>query len=133
MTRKVLFAAFCALALVGCKKTADVPDKPGEVVVTGEAVDVTSSSATLVAYYNTTRYMRFDDKWMYYSTSRDAVKTSKFINSPTEESSKGAYFKVTGLQPATTYYYCAYVDYYYITTSNRRVYGEIRSFTTLAE
>lgn len=133
MIRKIFCIAICALALIACNKTQDGLNGPESVVVTGEALDVTSSSATMVAYYNTTRYMHFDYKRMYYSTSPDVVTTGNYISCPTEERGRGGYFKVIGLQPATTYYYCAYVLYYYVTTSDQNVFGEVKSFTTLAE
>jgi len=96
-------------------------------VITGEATDVTSSSATL----NGTVYLLISTKWFEYGTISGAydnivydVRGTITNNASKEEVSAS----ISGLLAATTYYYRLVV---YEKPPGGYTYGNEKSFTTL--
>ena len=135
MTRKILFFAFCALALAACNKNSEDIAPEGKVLETKEAYDITPFTAKLASdVHITSKTLRFqpsmicstdpnpdwDNNISYsiYETVTDAQGDTLAVN-----------YHYGGLKPATTYYYRAYAEYRYLNT-DKEAYGEIKSFTT---
>lgn len=131
MTRKVLFIALCALALVACKKASDEGLDLSKAVVTGDVINLTSTSATVTVFYNPIANMKIDKKYVYFSTASNPEEGDKHWSNRYDDPETGANcFVFTGLQPGTTYYYQGYMYYDMGVLSNAKAYGEVKSFTT---
>lgn len=134
MTRKVFFIAFCALALVACKKSPDGEMDLRNAVVTGDVINLTSTSATVTVFYNQVANMKIDKKYVYFSTDSNPKEDINGVvswNNRYDDPETGANcFIYTGLQPGTTYYYQGYMTYDMGFVSNATAYGEVKSFTT---
>ena len=127
--RKIVFVALCAIAVLGCKKES-VQSLDG-VAVTGEALDVTSMTVTLVSRFNIPDSMTPEKRGVLVSTSPD-------VNANNYE--RGFFMKddvvdneyrvdIPDLEPEKTYYYRAYVRFKY---TKQSVCGDVKSFTTPA-
>lgn len=133
MIRKILCIAICALALVGCQKSPDVPELLCSVV-TGDVSDVTPFSATISA-----RYFRYS---FMVDTQERGIYCSLDHNPGPENSfdpfnwwwgdDDWKFFQFNNLEPATTYYYRVFMRYKYISQEKIEL-GEVKSFTTPAE
>ena len=131
MTRKVLFVAICALALVACKKNSeDTLDLAG-MFVTGEAVDVTAFTATLIAHYHPIASVDVDKFGMFCSKDPDPDwDNNVWYVSMSEDNMKEEYrFKAAPLEPNTRYYYRTFIKTGALGIYNETL-GEVRSFTT---
>lgn len=127
--RKVIFAALCVLAVFGCKKNSN--EVVANLVVTGDAVDLTPFSATLIASYNPMYFMEVNQCGIYGSTEPGFTSSNYSFHRSTYDSPlEPEYrFEITGLEPGTTYYYRAYMDYE-VSFLDKHDFGEIRQFTT---
>ena len=131
--RKFFFFALCAIAVLGCKKASGEYFDYSTVAVTGEAVDLTPFSATLICNFNITSSMN-PDKWgVVGSTDPNPARgNSSFGYSMSSDEVAPEYrFEISSLEPETTYYYRAFMELVGIGT-DPVVYGEIRQFTTPA-
>ena len=133
--RKIIFVAFCTLALIACKKgTVGTPTLEIEMI-TKDAIDVTPFSATLVASFNVGPGVKNLKTDMIYSTEPDptwdnligyyGIKDRDYYGDTQEY-----HFRTEErLQPGTKYYYRPYAEYE-IYRNDKEVYGEVKSFTT---
>ena len=131
--RKIVFVALCAIAVFGCKKASGEYFDYSTVAVTGEAVDLTPFSATLICNFNITSSMN-PDKWGVVGSTdpNPARDNSSFGYSMSSDEVAPEYrFEISSLEPETTYYYRAFMELVGIGT-DPVVYGEIRQFTTPA-
>ena len=113
----------------------DPTDDPGEnnpddPTVTGDAVDVTENSATIVGYANNVRDNESTDLkiGIIYCTEGTPNKSNgtQRTVSKSQVDADGRYtIDLTGLGPGTTYYYRSFVY-----QSGLWFYGKVRSFTT---
>lgn len=136
--RKIVFAVFCALAVIACKKgPTGVPSFEVEMI-TKDAIDVMPFSATLVASFNTGQGVRNLKPRMIYSTEPEPTldNNSGFwgytYDDEFHEDTQEYHFK-TGehLQAGTKYYFRPYAEYEYL-GKVREAYGEVKTFTTLS-
>lgn len=126
--RKILFFAFCALALFSCKKAVENDDLKN-LVLTGEVIEVTPFSATLSVSFSPLAYMHVKEAGIYVSDRPDAY-ASRWHYHWYDKEAKGEHnYKFTDLDPGTTYYYWAEIHYSTL-TSYHETRGEVRSFTT---
>lgn len=128
--RKLFFCVICALALVACKKDYSGPLDTGRVV-TGEAINVTSTSATVVAsFYPVSSFYKYKTR-MLCSTDSEPMPGHDLVYTFWVEDTK-VYFSYTDLQPGTTYYYRGLMEYNNY-MDGKLVYGETKSFVTLPD
>ena len=129
MTRKVLFIALCALAVVGCKKESAETVDLENLVVTGEATEVSPFAATLSASFYPVSPMDVGEECIYLSEDSN---TSGYMRCGSwyDEKEGTRRYRFTSLEPETTYYYWAGIRYS-IGVSDKETLGEVRSFTTL--
>lgn len=112
--------------------TTDDPgeNNPDDPTVTGDAVDVTENSATIVGYANGVRDNESTDLkiGIIYCTEGTPSKSNGTQKTVTKSqvAADGRYtINLTGLGPGTTYYYRSFVY-----QSGLWFYGKVRSFTT---
>ena len=124
----------CVLAVLACKKNgSDATLSLDNIAVTGDAVDVTSTSATLIGIFQPLPSMKIDKTGIYCSKDPDPLNAPCVSWSGRDENREtGVYrFTFTNLAPSTTYYYQAYMHYDWLYKYSRAD-GEVKSFTTLA-
>ena len=122
--------------LYGEIKTFETKAYKVPTVTTKEAQNITSTSVKLymkVDYYiiNTTQrgfYISSDPDAPYYTDFDNYFDFSWLWRTEIVGTSSGTYKTITGLTPNTTYYYIAWA-----TNKGGNGYGEVMSFTTLAE
>ena len=101
--------------------------RPKEAIVTAEAAAITQRTALLYGYANLPENMSGVRFGIIYSTNENpSIDNGKLVESKEVDRNNKFFATVTGLQPATKYYYKAFleVDGFY------RV-GEVKSITTL--
>ncbi len=100
--------------------------RPKEKIFTAEASSITETTALLYGYVNLEEG-ESAEFGIIYSTNENPSKDNGKVVKSTEIDRNNKYFAtVTGLEPATTYYYKAY----YVYDGYQRV-GEVKSFSTL--
>ena len=129
MTRKVLFAVFCALALIGCKKESAETVGLENVIVLRDAIDVTPFSATLSVSFRPLPFMNLRDVCLFVSEHPETSGYRWCCYWYDEDAEGDHEFKLTELDPGTTYYYWAELRYNTV-ISYHEIEGEVRSFTT---
>lgn len=129
--RKLILVALCAMAVIACKK--DPVGATGDLTpssTTGEVVFLSSTTAVVSARSNKGAIMTYTEQGIFLSEDPDV--RAHYIHQ-TYASNDDSSFSITfiGLTPSTTYYYQSFL--YYDTFSGiRKVYGEVKSFTTPA-
>lgn len=106
-----------ATLFVGCKKPEKIWQTEGEVF-TVSVSDITKNSATLSGFVSASD-VSITETGFYYDVTRGMTNQKKII------ANNGFSAVLVGLEPGTTYYYCAYATAYGITKT-----GEIMSFET---
>jgi hypothetical protein len=111
------------MLLAGCEKS-DSGSKPE--VITGDKDNLTKNSVTLYGEITEDHGEEIVDKGFVYFTDLNHPENSK----PVSTREGGSLFQavVSGLSPATRYYYRAYAE-----NNSGVAYGESREFTTLDE
>ena len=99
------------------------------VVETGEATDVTSSSATL---NGTSSSQRVPNAWFAYGTASGSYDNSVSATVTFGVSKNVWKSSINGLSPATIYYYRIAANDSYPGYTTDTAYGSEKSFTTLA-
>lgn len=105
-------------------------NNPDDPTVTGEAIDVTENSATIVGYANNVRDNESTDVkiGIIYCTNGTPNKSNGTQKNVSQIGNDGKYtISLTGLSRGTTYYYRSFVY-----QSGLWFYGKVRSFTTIA-
>ena len=142
--KKFLLPALAAVVLAcspGAKADPEIPfvdpsektdPTPAEQpsVVTGDAVNITSTAAKIVNKYSGAPSSGAYDRGVYYGTSADALTQQVGLNS--NKGTSGTFnVQLVSLEPATTYYYQAYITIW-STDANKYVdvLGTVKSFTT---
>ena len=107
MMRKILFVAFCALAVIACKKASGEYIDFDNVAVTGGVTDLTYTSATMTCYYNPVYYMKPDKCGVVGSTDPDPDLVNHMFSFSVNGSDIGSehHFEINTLEPETRYYY----------------------------
>ena len=93
-------------------------------IVTGEAKDVTSDSATLAGYAYLPGGMENAEVGVMYDVKQSFAESKKLV-AAVLDANRGFAIAVTGLTPDTVYYYRSYVQ-----NGTDIKYGEVKSFTT---
>lgn len=116
----------------GMKKYGDIQSfdtKRLPSVTTEDAIYITLHEATIE--FSLSRYdYQSQMKGVIYSTSSNLSSTTGMTQVDTTENSGNCSVSLIGLNPNTTYYYCAYV---YSMMDNQYIYGDVLSFTTDSE
>ena len=99
-------------------------NKQEELTVTGDALDVTDCSATLVGYANLPIELGNAKVGIIYD-NKQSFEDGKMIEATGLDSNNKFTVTVTGLEPSTTYYYKSFVQ-----NGIAVKYGEEKSFTT---
>ena len=131
MIRKIIFCAICALALVACKKGTAEDYVPPQAI-TGEVIDVTSTSATVRCEFVTSRLTSHIRLGAICSTDEELTAEHYMYQIMKKEYIRDYTFE--NLTPGTTYYYRAMM--YYESgggVASYNIYGEVKSFTTLMD
>lgn len=133
MLRKTLFVALCLLAALSCKKESRGGDWD-DVAVTGEVTNLTSTSATLNAYFHPLYYMGDNYMDIRCATDKDDLRPySSTSVSPyqrdTDDKKGECHFHYNNLKPGTTYYYQACLAYD-SSFGERYAHGQVKQFTT---
>ena len=121
-----------ALSLIGCEKEGGYTAEPESIspLQTKNFIGVTSYTAIVAGQVNVSVSETQDTLGIMYSDNKDSLlahygisEVAAFFNGKEFE------LELKGLQPKTTYYYCAWL------TQNGKptMYGEIQQFTTLDE
>ena len=131
MIRKIICIAFCALALIGCKKESVETLDFENLVVTGEASDVTPFSATLSASFSPMSFMDVREACIYVSDRPEASGYIWYSYWYDKEANGEHDYRFTDFAPETTYYYWAEIHYSMLLSYHERR-GEVKSFTTPA-
>ena len=123
---KKYFFAFAALALLfACNpENNGNQNNPNELIVTGEALDITEYSVTFTGYANFPLDFGRADVGIMYDKDKSFENPRMISASGLDGNNK---FTVTAsrLAPSTTYYYKSYVQ-----KDMAREYGAVKSFTT---
>ena len=118
-----LLAAVIAVVLVLTLNSCSKKEDNGPLIITSDATEITATSAKVGGVVNKFSFTRS----VYYGT------TSSCSNLGGEAPWGNGAFEITltGLTPATKYYFKASTS---VSTNgnSQRVYGETKSFTTLA-
>lgn len=131
MTRKILFGALCALAVLSCTEKTPEIKKNVCSVETGEAYNITSNSVKLTSQFYIGSFMvDWSERTVLCSTESNPTKENSVTNYYTTYEQGIEYWYVYNLTPNTTYYFRAYLDYEYLSESET-LYGKVKSFTTL--
>lgn len=116
-----MFFAVCAivgmLAIVGCNKKEEIQWS----VVTQTSSNITTNGAVLYGYV-TNGNVSVEEQGFYYDVSSN-MSSKKKVQASNSSSSFST--SVSGLNPSTTYYYCAYAK-----VNGEIKQGETLSFTT---
>ena len=132
--RKFLFISLCALALLGCKKN-DSRQPSAPIVVTGGYSELTSTHVKISASFNPLYYMEVEEYGVIISPTRPDLDINSYWSHHYvyDKNVVPEYTcEFNDLQPGTTYYYRAYMRYDYL-VSYKTDYGEVKTFTTLAQ
>ena len=137
----VLAAFFVLSCSTGAKADPEIPfvnpeektdPTPAEQpsVVTGDAVNITSTAAKIVSKYSGAPASGAYDRGVYFGTAADALTQQVALNS--NKSTSGSFnVQLQSLEPGTTYYYRAYIT---VWSANENKYvdvlGTVKSFTT---
>lgn len=129
MTRKIILLALCALALFSCKKAKD---EKYNLVVTGDVINLTSTTVTLVGYYERATLNDIQRCGVIGSTDPNPTKENSTLYSACSDGHFVAEYSrdFNELSPGKTYYYRAFMDYRNSIDDEKTIYGEIKSFTT---
>ena len=130
MTRKVLFIALAALAVLACKKNNVPGEESWGESITGEATNIGMTSVTLSGYAGTNPLMRDIYKGVQVSTDPSVPEWSNRYYSGSGDSEQSYTVEVSGLDPGTKYYYRSFFEYEMFSSNTKRSYGEIKQFTT---
>ncbi len=119
------------IVVVGESVVFSTGEETAPEVTTLEADQITATSAHMNASISTSFTGDINSKGFYWSTSADFVsKETLWSGAGMGNGSFTGYLE--NLNPATTYYYKAFVTYQ-STDSQVEVLGEVKSFTTLEE
>ena len=132
-------AACLALACSSGKSQSDLPEtKPEQTtpvakeatVVTGDASDITSTSALIAASYADAPSQGVYDRGVFYGLAAYDLKQQAGLNSDTATSGSFS-VQLSSLEPGTTYYYQAYITVW--NEADKKyvdVTGAVKNFTT---
>lgn len=132
MIRKIFCIALCALAVLSCTEESPEIKKNVCSIETGDAFDITPFSAKLLAQFNMGSFMvDVNTRTIYCSTDPNPGKDNCLTNYYEDWGDGRSFWYFSRLQPNTTYYYRAYLDYEYLFESEILL-GKVKSFTTQA-
>ena len=142
--KKFLLPALAAVVLAcspGAKADPEIPfvdpsektdPTPAEQpsVTTGDAANITSTAAKIVNKYSGAPSSGVYDRGVYYGKSADALTQQVGLNS--NKGTSGTFnVQLVSLEPATTYYYQAYITIWSADANKYvDVMGTVKSFTT---
>lgn len=142
--KKFLLPALAAVVLAcspGAKADPEIPfvdpsektdPTPAEQpsVTTGDAANITSTAAKIVNKYSGAPSSGAYDRGVYYGKSADALTQQVGLNS--NKGTSGTFnVQLVSLEPATTYYYQAYITIWSADANKYvDVLGTVKSFTT---
>lgn len=142
--KKFLLPALAAVVLAcspGAKADPEIPfvdpsektdPTPAEQpsVTTGDAANITSTAAKIVNKYSGAPSSGVYDRGIYYGKSADALTQQVGLNS--NKGTSGTFnVQLVSLEPATTYYYQAYITIWSADANKYvDVLGTVKSFTT---
>lgn len=142
--KKFLLPALAAVVLAcspGAKADPEIPfvdpsektdPTPAEQpsVTTGDAANITSTAAKIVNKYSGAPSSGVYDRGVYYGKSADALTQQVGLNS--NKGTSGTFnVQLVSLEPATTYYYQAYITIWSADANKYvDVLGTVKSFTT---
>ena len=142
--KKFLLPALAAVVLAcspGAKADPEIPfvdpsektdPTPAEQpsVTTGDATNITSTAAKIANKYSGAPSSGAYDRGVYYGTSADALTQQVGLNS--NKGTSGTFnVQLVSLEPATTYYYQAYITIWSADANKYvDVLGTVKSFTT---
>ena len=105
---------------------------PTDAFVTGDAVDLTSLSVKLTAFFNppTTLSIEKMDLLCSVNPEPDCDNSLAYRSSNFDSETQTYTCEFGNLEPGTKYYYRTYVDYSGYFDDGKTVFGEVKSFTT---
>ena len=111
---------------VGYSEVYTFLTKGGVTVETGDASNITDTSADVSGTVSTQNYGIIRTKGILYSTNADPIAAGNTRVEDTSNQPSYISLKLQDLGIGVTYYYCAFVE----TTNDNMIYGEVKSFTT---
>ena len=106
------------------------PPAASPTVTTGDASEVTSSSALIESRYADAPKQGAHDRGILYGTSDGELSLKRALGSD-KTSASTFRIQLTDLQASTTYYYKAYISVWSSTESKYvDVFGQVKQFTT---
>lgn len=99
-------------------------NNPEELIITGDALDVTDYSATLTGYANLPFELGDAEVGIMYDKQQSFEAAKKVVATGLDGNNKFT-VTATGLEPSTTYYFKSYVQ-----NGMAVKYGAVKSFTT---